>query len=66
MTELKPCPFCGGIAIETNEQAVCVHYAVGEAVFGSLPRVSCFECSALVTRDTMEEAVSAWNRRANG
>jgi Lar family restriction alleviation protein len=63
MTELKPCPFCGGEAeffkdvtfkAETGEQ-------VGEIKFF----VWCTNCSALVSGDNKQEAFEAWNRRAS-
>ena len=63
MAELKPCPFCGGEAeffsdvtftAETGEQ-------IGEIKWFAW----CTECSALVSADTKEKAIEAWNRRAH-
>ena len=59
--ELKPCPFCGGkaeVLTDENEE----YY------------VSCTECTALLgyctdtwgDYSTEDEAIEAWNRRANG
>ena len=49
--ELKPCPFCGGVAEELGS---CVHW------------ISCADCRAeSYTYDTLEEAIEAWNRRVN-
>jgi Lar family restriction alleviation protein len=51
MTELKPCPFCGGKA-ETYD------YYFNEWYIG------CVECSCdLGVFDTKEEAIEAWNKR---
>lgn len=53
MTELKPCPFCGGEAIITD--VVC---------YMTIPGVECTSCTAMVVGDeTIEEAIDAWNRR---
>lgn len=49
--ELKPCPFCGG-------KAKC--FTVNSATW-----VFCTDCSAETRAyDTREEAIAAWNRRA--
>ena len=59
MTELKKCPFCGGEAnIESYDpydgyQGDCMVW-----------RVKCLECKAIIQRRTKEEAIEAWNRRA--
>lgn len=50
-TKLKPCPFCGG-----------------EARFANTDEnwIACVDCGAETTFfDTKEEAIEAWNRRAN-
>lgn len=61
MVELKPCPFCGSEAevfkdvtfiAETGEK-------IGEIAFF----VWCTKCTALVSGNTKEEAIEAWNRR---
>ena len=46
--ELKPCPFCGFSMI--------LLYNDNRAVCGS--------CSATIKRSSMEDAIEAWNRRA--
>ena len=60
MTELKPCPFCGGTAIVT---AVPHNYGedlkVGWLVF-CLPN----GCCKTYLHRTAEEATAVWNRRA--
>ena len=50
MTELKPCPFCGGVA------KILEHYWDVE--------VYCIECQASNRGDSKAEAIEAWNRRA--
>ena len=67
MTELKPCPFCGGV----NITIVTMHYGV---------KIECFDCGANISRvkDNGEyrtlanarkrhekKATEAWNRRIN-
>ena len=50
MTELKPCPFCGGSAQCTNPTTW---------------QVWCAKCGAIGPwKITREEAIEAWNRRA--
>ena len=58
MTDLKPCPFCGGEGVVQRRE-----YKGYMETFG----VVCFDCCA-ETRpfyNTEEEAIKAWNRRAN-
>jgi transcription elongation factor Elf1 len=49
--ELKPCPFCG-----SPKPGVYEHLCGWTA--------RCGACGAEIDRDTREEAVAAWNRRA--
>ena len=52
--ELKPCPFCGSTNIDITEYAAVMVF------------VQCDDCGATFPHfDGKEEAVSAWNRRAN-
>lgn len=55
MIKLKPCPFCGGRPLS------CVNDGT-ETKFG----VICFACGGSIsaTKDSLEEAAEAWNRRA--
>lgn len=45
-----PCPFCG-------RNAVC------DRTPGISPNVRCTGCGALIYRDTLVDAIAAWNRR---
>ena len=57
MAELKRCPFCGGEAQygkETDEFGVSYHYVGCGCIEG------CFASGS-----TEEEAIEAWNKRAN-
>jgi len=63
MSELKPCPFCGG------EQAIKTRYiGYGSPGLGSHDeyRVVCKECRASSDEYKSEaEAIAAWNRRSD-
>ena len=50
MSELKKCPFCGGIpaVVEDGYKAIAVH---------------CFNCGADITAESEKKARAAWNRR---
>lgn len=54
MSDLKPCPFCGGEAIlESNKLR-----------YGTIYSAYCQKCGAETTGFSEHEAVAAWNRRA--
>lgn len=58
MTELKPCPFCGGTSVDVKYEPYPVpnHYIVCNYNKGG--------CGASSGCDyTVEEAIEAWNRR---
>jgi hypothetical protein len=56
--ELKPCPFCGGEAVDSTYN-VCD--CCGKAVNGS---INCSLCNAKVDHyDTSTQAIQAWNAR---
>ena len=63
MSELKSCPFCGEKAEVFND--VTFKAETGEQIVGKKFFVWCTDCPALVSGDTKEEAIEAWNRRAN-
>jgi len=50
LSELKPCPFCGGKAIVFHCAGMCY--------------VKCVPCQVEILRNTRDEAVNDWNRRA--
>lgn len=57
MTELKPCPFCGG-----DEIYLTVASTVGKVYWA---KVDCNRCFCGTSKkDTEEDAIEAWNRRA--
>lgn len=62
MTELKPCPFCGGIGkILTIKKSI----KGKERKYKYLSYVRCRHCFAKSdVKDNEREAISAWNRRA--
>ncbi len=49
--ELKPCPFCGSVAVAYDKP---------------FPHVRCSskECEIALFEDTLENAIKKWNRRA--
>jgi len=49
VANLKPCPFCSGIA-QVRQRKTAI--------------VECASCRALFIRMTVRAAVSAWNKRA--
>lgn len=58
---IKACPFCGSEGGLFSDH--CISIESGEGCTRSF--VACVECSALVSGKTEEEAIAAWNRRAN-
>jgi len=64
MIELKPCPFCGGKAQHIVDGAgICVDdMSIAPNV---MHFVWCLNCSGLVSGNSEEEAVNAWNRRTD-
>lgn len=67
MSELKPCPFCGGEGAY-NGRGENAHKALG-AAYPPYVGVNCIDCCATVGTlveeyRTKEEAATAWNTRA--
>lgn len=62
--KLKPCPFCGSKAkVKIKPHMPCEH-----VMFGYYVTCSNIKCHVLLltgTRDTKEEAIEAWNTRAD-
>jgi len=57
MTELKPCPFCGG-------EAIVRETSIGDDYNGFT--VECKNCAVDIGNiDTEEEAIKRWNTRTN-
>lgn len=61
--ELKPCPFCGGVAWTITNSTVSGGKVVG-VVYGVMHK--CDEFGTLFSRkyDTEADAIAAWNHRA--
>ena len=50
----KACPFCGSGRVDVRQE------------FSSTPwEALCEECGAVIWRDSMQDALAAWNRRAS-
>lgn len=62
--DLKPCPFCGGTAF-AYEVKPHQHFLSEFGEYGGGGFVECTGCSCGVSEKTKEEAIEAWNRRAN-
>lgn len=59
MEKLKPCPFCGGEAHIKEVVSACeTLYTVG------CSDIECMGFETLLCKPTKEEAIVAWNRRA--
>lgn len=56
MDELKPCPFCGGEAFV---------YFSGTVSNGLFKEVICKKCHCSTDRMRNDDAIEAWNRRAD-
>ena len=66
MPELKPCPFCGGEPILNHIEPHSHHLTFdGKPLMPDYPGSWTIECCDVgMIKDTREEVVTAWNRRA--
>lgn len=72
MTELKPCPFCGGenlslVFFDGEEQNTKVWEKDDDAYGATFPMVECRDCESSVIfsgRGYGKEVIREWNRRA--
>ncbi len=62
--ELKPCPFCGGEAV-INEIPPHKHTFVNMPDCEGFTYIECTRCGGTVAADTTQQAIEAWNRRAD-
>lgn len=62
---LKPCPFCGSEKVFLNVMPPHTHIFANMPISLGSATVECLNCEATLIRDTEEEVVKAWNRRAN-
>ena len=63
MSEIKPCPFCGGEGI-INEIPPHTHMiATWMPDFGGESFIECDGCTCAISADTKEKAIELWNRR---
>lgn len=65
MSELKPCPFCGGEAKITHDtrDMITDEYRVKCLICGTILRHRVTEYWVDSVFDTKEQAIEAWNRR---
>lgn len=63
MSELKPCPFCGGEAEIKRREFMAINHQTWYVRCRSNER--CYANSQLIDFPTESEAIEAWNRRAN-
>ena len=56
VTELKPCPFCGGTDLRVVDPPVCDEWVVECACDANGP----------IANPTPEDAIETWNMRAGG
>ena len=62
--ELKPCPFCGGEAV-INEIPPHKHTFVNMPDCEGFTYIECTGCGCTIGADTTQQAIEAWNRRAD-
>lgn len=62
--KLKPCPFCGGEA-ELTYTSDNSHKPFVQCKYGVFLKPKCVACQYPWRHDSEEEAIEAWNRRAD-
>jgi len=62
--KLKDCPFCGGKAFINTIEAHAHHLAKFMPDYEGEAFVECTKCSCGISERTEDEAIDAWNRRA--
>lgn len=64
MNELKPCPFCGGIAFVEHWELSSPDEGWDDERY-DMYYITCSECESTTDEyRSKEEAIEAWNRRA--
>lgn len=64
MTELKPCPFCGGEAIINTIGSHKHAIATFMPDYSGGTFIECTKCSCAIAEESDDAAIKAWNRRA--
>lgn len=59
MSKLKPCPFCGGKAHSYWHELTAWHHPDNS----KQGVVKCVKCGLIINRETLREAITAWNCR---
>ena len=62
MSEIKPCPFCGGKQSYVNTP---VKHWDGDRFVPVMYHVTCPNCKADIPGTTEQDAIAAWNERIN-
>ena len=67
MAELKPCPFCGAPYFDLECGTVESPDAFWDGGMGGerYGYVMCYQCNAILKAYSMDEAIEAWNKRAD-
>ena len=70
MSDLKPCPFCGGEAEVTRNYYTVQDITLWQVRCKTRPYAvdegkQCYTMDSFILFDTEAEAIEAWNRRAN-
>ena len=72
MTELKPCPFCGGIKLKFSDKSS--YYGILGEYGSACISMTCEKCKLYMYEHTnsirnydkkLEKLINKWNRRAN-